>query len=793
MSEQDEALDGLISEAVAAFGERTWTVGLGADKSQLPAHVVTTANLAKLLLEVKIGEKGTGTIWSPFEFKTGRRLGGNATHADLMAFDIDLGYQLDDITSRLDLLGWAAIISPSPSHGKTQSQEVQQWRHTAHGADVTHFMVEDGWMMPWLAETITETKIVQVNREAKKADGTTRTTSTDYINVTHAPRPKFRVVLPLAKPWRTANYNTPGAAFDAWENAYLSTADALGLTIDESTKDTSRLFYVTRVSADREALARQDRRVLAGEAFDPFSLPAPKPRQPLHLPLRKPGSRLEALNTPGSERRVWNGYNLVRWAANHADTFEIAEALRNRGEILTDDRANKPGQLHIACPYEDEHTSEANGGTVAVNASATESGGFRVYCQHKACQTPHPRDRLEFLAAMLEQGNLLVEDVPGLSEATEVTATVEDFADAMPDKMMGDEIFGDPQPKEIRELPILAFRECRPDLFRIDLIKGVLGREGLSVLYGDSNVGKTFVALDLAFHIATGKPWRGRRVEQGVVVYVAAEGGNGIQNRIAALKIKHGVEDADLFVIPASVDMLRPDADCGAIINAIRKIEAMTGKKVKFVVIDTLSRALAGGNENDSTDMGSFVRNCDRLRHAARTHLMVVHHNGKDAAKGARGHSSLRAAIDTEIEVADGVISFVKQRDMEAGAPVGFQLEIVDLGTDAYGESVSSCVVGQAAVATEEERVAEVRISPQAKTLFRVFKEMWEDGEGGELNFISVDKWCLGVVKRRQNGDEALVSLPSEKKLLKQAIRRACLKLVEAKLLKNIVEDQWFM
>ena len=73
--------------------------------------------------------------------------------------------------------------------------------------------------------------------------------------------------------------------------------------------------------------------------------------------------------------------------------------------------------------------------------------------------------------------------------------------------------------------------------------------------------------------------------------------------------------------------------------------------EIALIVVDTLSRAMAGANENTSEDMSQFIKNCDILRNISNAHLMIVHHTGKDAAKGARGSSALKAALDTEIEL----------------------------------------------------------------------------------------------------------------------------------------------
>lgn len=222
------------------------------------------------------------------------------------------------------------------------------------------------------------------------------------------------------------------------------------------------------------------------------------------------------------------------------------------------------------------------------------------------------------------------------------------------------------------------------------LIKGLLDQGAMSVLYGDSNVGKTFVAMDLAFHIGAGLDYGGLRTTRGLVVYIAAEGGNGAKKRLHALRDKFPGIASDFVLLPASVDLLRPDADLVPLVEGVRGL----GVAPALVVVDTLSRALAGGDENSSVDMGALVKNLDALRRAlAPAHLMVVHHTGKDKARGARGHSLLRAATDTEIEVADGVVTATKQRDMDKGFSREFTLVEHKLGFDSDGDVITSLTV----------------------------------------------------------------------------------------------------
>ena len=114
-------------------------------------------------------------------------------------------------------------------------------------------------------------------------------------------------------------------------------------------------------------------------------------------------------------------------------------------------------------------------------------------------------------------------------------------------------------------------------------------------------------------------------------------------------------------------------------------------------MVDTLAMTMGAGSENDSADMGQYIKNIMLLKSIFNCHVMIIHHSGKDRGKGARGHSSLRAAVDTEIEVkADGLVRLAtahKQRDLENGKKVAFSLMGVQLGFDEDGDQITSCVV----------------------------------------------------------------------------------------------------
>lgn len=220
------------------------------------------------------------------------------------------------------------------------------------------------------------------------------------------------------------------------------------------------------------------------------------------------------------------------------------------------------------------------------------------------------------------------------------------------------------------------------------LVKGWLSTSALSVLFGPSNAGKTFVALSIAMHVAAGREWRGCKVTQGPVLYIAAEGGFGVLNRLAAFKLVHPeMATAPFTLLPIGVDLhAREDAK---IITAL-----LRDAKPALIVVDTLARSIGEGDENTAKDTAMFVRNCDLMRETTGAHVLIIHHTGKDEDRGARGSSALRAAVDTEILVSSNhTITSQKQRDMVAPEPLHFSLRSVSLGVDADGDPVTSAVM----------------------------------------------------------------------------------------------------
>jgi putative DNA primase/helicase len=233
-----------------------------------------------------------------------------------------------------------------------------------------------------------------------------------------------------------------------------------------------------------------------------------------------------------------------------------------------------------------------------------------------------------------------------------------------------------------------------------ELIDGLLVRSSVSILFGDSNSGKTFLALDIAAAIARGVDWFDRKVESGLVIYLASESPSSPRSRLYAYRVAFQCETPNLIIVTSPVDLFASDADMTEILEIVDSILAEHGKRCELIICDTLARVSAGANENSGEDMGLVIRRVDALREKSGAHVMLIHHTGKDAAKGARGWSGLRAAVDTEIEItadeATGirVAEVTKQRDLPGkGDRIGFKLDVVNLGTTKWGKPFTSCVV----------------------------------------------------------------------------------------------------
>jgi hypothetical protein len=269
----------------------------------------------------------------------------------------------------------------------------------------------------------------------------------------------------------------------------------------------------------------------------------------------------------------------------------------------------------------------------------------------------------------------------------------------------------------------------------------------LALLYGKEASGKSFLALDFGLSVAAGMDWHGRKVKQGPVVYVAAEGNTGIYARAEAWSEAHGVELGGLpfYVITQPVDMK-------TVTELVRDIRAVCPNAVQ-ITIDTLARNFGGMDENSTKDMSAFVHRVDELRAAfPGATVLVVHHSGKDQSRGDRGSTALRGAVDTSLwldrtEKADKrtdrlTLRCKKQKDGREFDPIPLRLAAVD-------EDEGSCVIEpRVAVGAEEDWPSS---SPKTARTDQKALEALKGFAGADVSFTAWWK-ASGLAKSTFNG-----------------------------------------
>lgn len=252
------------------------------------------------------------------------------------------------------------------------------------------------------------------------------------------------------------------------------------------------------------------------------------------------------------------------------------------------------------------------------------------------------------------------------------------------------------QARPSTSLPLIWAREAGTMLDTNYIIKHLVGPGELVVGYGAPKSGKTFFAADLGLSVAAGLEWFGHRVHAGLVLYIASEMGARMQRRVHAWLERHHLDDVPFVIVPRAVNLL-DELDVERLFMTLDALVATRGRPV-LIVVDTLARSMVGGDENSAQDMGRAVSVGDRLRDTLGAATLLVHHAGKDIAKGSRGSSALLGAADVFIRIeADDQGSHLAtiewSRDGEAGQCYGFRLPVVELGTDPDGDPVRTCVL----------------------------------------------------------------------------------------------------
>lgn len=327
------------------------------------------------------------------------------------------------------------------------------------------------------------------------------------------------------------------------------------------------------------------------------------------------------------------------------------------------------GNLQITCPWKHEHTCESGSSETIYmphNTNGYAMGHFK--CLHGHCAT---REDQDYLHAIGYSDSLF--DVIELTE----------------EEKKQEEI----KRKRFEPISLSNFRNRPPQTW---IIKNVLPRAELAVIFGESGSGKSFLALDMMMTISKGEDWWGKKTKKGNVVYICAEGIYGFAKRIEAYGKEKGLPDDGSFQIIDNIVNLMEKQDVKDLIAGIKSAGTFD-----VVVIDTLAQSMAGGNENTSEHMGLVLAHCRAINKATGALVVLIHHSGKDSSKGARGWSGVKGALDAELEVVREqtddktrrkfIIS--KLKDEADKLEQDFKLSVIELGVDEDLDKITSCII----------------------------------------------------------------------------------------------------
>ena len=215
------------------------------------------------------------------------------------------------------------------------------------------------------------------------------------------------------------------------------------------------------------------------------------------------------------------------------------------------------------------------------------------------------------------------------------------------------------------------------------LVRGVVPAQGVGMIFGPTEAGKTFLALDLALAVASAPSresaserhgWLGHRVNGGLVVYVAAEAAYSLRPRVQAWRRMHPQAEPNFYVVPDAINMMSA-TDTASLQEAIDRVDVL--HEVALVVLDTWAKMTPGADEDSRQEMGKALDSVESIRRAFDCAVVLVHHTGHEGTR-ARGSSSLMQSVDWagSVAVKDGqrAMRCAKMRDAAYFPPIGFRL-----------------------------------------------------------------------------------------------------------------------
>jgi len=340
-----------------------------------------------------------------------------------------------------------------------------------------------------------------------------------------------------------------------------------------------------------------------------------------------------------------------------------------------------------------------------------------------------------------------------------------------------------------RPVRFLTPAECATADPRGYIVKGLLAPQDLALIFGGPGLGKSCLAPRMAYAIALGIEFFGRRVRQGRVIYVATEDPHGMRQRIRALRDEMG-ETPDLLVSDGLSDfMMRDGPHWDALFERIAEF------RPTVVFLDTVAAGFPGLRENESgyDGMGAVVTFARDLIAIWGVAVVLLHHVPKKDGDTPRGHGILHGDADVAFYLTrngDKTIraAMTKNRNGPSDGVLTFSIRAAKIDTDSDGDPVTAPIAEPA----EGGRTAGPRLPPQARSAKLILTDLIAS-EGKELPgggaFPSVALTGVSLARWRTECKDRHLSGADDLQSQKRAFRAAFKKLQDVGLVAS--RDDW--